>query len=102
MKLVECKHLSIDKVDLATVLTFYARISDIQKNRGDDTFVDGNLYTTVGYTAPAKAFADAYGIATNSAHLDKDQGTISFAEGVVVRLATHQLKLSAGKANIIT
>lgn len=100
LKLVECKHLSQNKIDLATALTFYARITDIQREKGDQIIVDGNLFTTVGYTSPARKFANAYKIATNSAHLDKNQGSISFNEKVVIRAAAGKLKVSGQKADI--
>jgi hypothetical protein len=102
LKRVECKQISKHKVSLATSLTFYSRIFGIQKIKGNQVHVDGNLYTIIGYTKDAKKFVEAYGAATNFARRDKKQGSITFPEGIVVMLASAESKSSVQKSNIKT
>jgi hypothetical protein len=101
----ECKLFSKDKIGLPEVRNFYSAVLDIRNfhaKRGEEeeeVDVWANLFTTIGYTSPAKKFAGHYGIATNSAQYDRDQGSLTLEEiGVVIKMGS--VGVSASIQNI--
>lgn len=70
LKLIECKLRSKEKIGLDAILAFHAHILDIRRCLGAKVRVEGNLFTTVGYTSGAREYPEFYGIATNSMQTD--------------------------------
>jgi hypothetical protein len=100
LRLIECKLRTKDKIGLGDILCFHARIVDIQKCIGEKIKVEGNFFTTVGYTSGAIGYAKSYGIATNSMQTDGQGWSISFADDVVIGLRLHNLKTTAPQIKI--
>jgi len=92
LKLIECKLRAKDKIGLGALLSFHARILDIQNRLRKNAKVEGNFVTTAGYTSGARKYAEFYGIATNSMQTDGEAWSISFADDVVIGLRSVSLK----------
>ncbi len=84
LKLIECKLFSSKKIAIGEVLLFHSRINDIQQKVGDSIIVEGNMFTTIGYTMHAKNYASHYKIATNIRQKDGSFGSISFVDQIVI------------------
>ena len=102
LKLVECKLRSKENIHIEEMLIFHARIKDIQQNVGDIILVEGNMFTTLGYSKPAQIYADFYQIATNTLQNDLEAWSVSFADQVVIGLRTASINLTPQSTKAIS